>query len=140
MKWFFKWLWDAIFGLFAPIIDFIYAVWDFLYALMAKVGSWILDAFWWVVGVYVWLFWVCVDSVLSFGYDTFAFLIDFLPEFSIPEAYTSAAVSAMQVIATIDCFIPISVFLACILLYTAFLIAWCVYKFIKSWIPTVSGS
>ena len=137
---FFRWLWDCVTGLFQPVISFFYAVWDFLYSLMAQVGNWILDAFWWLVGVFVWLFWVCFDSLAALSYSAFAFLMDCLPEFHIPEAYSSAAVSAMQIIATIDCFIPVATFLACILLYTAFLVGWCVYKFVKSWIPTVSGS
>lgn len=140
MKWFFKWLWNAIFALFSPFIDFLYAVWDFLYSLMADVGQWIIDAFWWCVGVAVWWFWVCLDSVLSYGYDTFAFLLDLFPEFEIPTAYSSAVSTVMQVIGTIDCFVPVSVILACVVLYAGFLVAWCFYKFVKSWIPTVSGS
>jgi len=56
------------------------------------------------------------------------------------ENVNSGLVSLMDCVEKINAVVPVDIILSAVLTYVSFRVAWAAYKFVKSWIPTLSGS
>lgn len=133
---FFEWLGNLIKSIFNFFFGFVIDLWDLFWGVCCAVGNWICAGF-----EYVWD-WVIFGFYCAFDWILCIF-VDILEKLSliisIPIDFQSLQ-PLIPYIQMCDIFLPIRVFVACVIVYTSVLMTWVTYKFVKSWIPTVSGT
>lgn len=138
MKAFFEWLGGLFKSLYDGIVGFFVGLWDVVWYVMCGIGGYILSWIDWVWQWIVWAFYQILDFVLVQGVS---FLESTFAESNWTDLNTSfdvfsQCVSALHVANT---FVPLDTLATCFGVYLTVLLVWIIYKFVKSWIPTVSG-
>ncbi|MDO4551768.1 MAG: hypothetical protein Q4C96_11020 [Planctomycetia bacterium] len=136
---FFQWLWNAIKSLFDVFYDFFVNVFDFFWGLICAVGQWIVDLIYWCVAKFQFAFYYALDWILVKVVDFYLFFLELLPPVAIDGMFSSASTVA-KYCGCFNAILPLSEMVICGSLYFSILLVWSVYKLVKSWIPTVSGS
>ena len=137
---FFRWLIDCILAIFSPVINFLYAVWLFVYNLMAAIGQWILDLIEWSWYEIMFWFFSFFDWTVSEFVTVFQWFFNLFPTWENKSALGSGLAEMFRLSAAFNQVFPITEMVSCLLIYLGVLLIWCIYRLVKSWIPTVSGS
>ena len=138
MKAFFEWLGSLIKSSFDGIIGFFVGLWDAFWGVMCDVGAYILSWIDWVWQWIVWAYYQIIDFVLiqgvTFLESTFAD-----SNWGDLNSYLDAYLQCVNALQVANTFVPLDMMVVCLDVYIKVLLVWIVYKFVKSWIPTVSG-
>lgn len=146
----FHWLLSGIYYIFSCFYNFFMYIWgiflDIVYIFTDFIfGIWITTYNSVQYGVYY-----VFDTILSILYN----LVDYVGEyfqigqissnrdvwgFSFNEFYQAFA-EITDLFQWVNLFIPLDTMFFCLIVYSEILVSWIVYKLVKSWIPTVSGS
>lgn len=135
---FFSWIGELIKSCVDGIIGFFASLWGIFWDLLCKLGAWFLD---WFLYVWEWVeygYYCALDWILK-QFLNFLSLIDDHVSIDIDD-YLDAVSSFAPYIQAVNAFMPLDVILVCCAIYLTCLVTWCIYKFVKSWIPAVSGS
>ena len=138
MKAFFEWLGSLFKSLYDGVIGFFIGLWDAVWGVMCAIGTYILSWIDWVWQWIVWAYYQIIDFVLIQGVSFLEMTFsdsDWGDLSSYLDMYTQC-VSGLQ---KANNFFPLDVMASCLGVYVVVLLLWIVYKFVKSWIPTVSG-
>lgn len=135
---FFSWLGNLFKSCIDGIIGFFVSLWDIIWNLFEQIGSWFLDWFNYVwdfviYGYYASLDWIIKQFVQFLDYLSTVISIDL-------DSYLETASSFAPYVQSVNVFLPLDVICICAGVYFSTLVVWCIYKFIKSWIPTISGT
>ena len=125
---FFSWLGDLIKSAFEGIIDF-------LWSILKGIGQFFLDCWNYLWDWIVWAFYCVVDFFLG----CFVALLDLVSENMSFDLDLTAFQQLILWSEFLNRIFPLDIFLYCTFVYLTCLVCWCVYKFVKSWIPFVSG-
>ena len=108
-----------------------------IWGLIKLIGSFLLELFDYVFSWVEYGFYSSVDWVLC-QLMNFLSLITTNFDFQM-EISSSAADTFLSYVAMLDAIFPLATFFTCCSVYFSFLVVWTIYRFVKSWIPTVSG-
>ncbi|MDO4569746.1 MAG: hypothetical protein Q4D38_05135 [Planctomycetia bacterium] len=138
MSAFFQWIGDLIHSCFNALVNFLFEIFNVFYTAACAVGQFYLDFFDYIWQWIVWAFYLALDFFLvqgiafsHFTFDNFDF-IDF-------NTIVSLYQTIKAVLSVANNFVPLDTFFFCLAIYISVLLVWIVYRFIKSWIPTLSG-
>lgn len=133
---FFTWIGDLVKSCFDGIIGFFVSLWNLFWSILAGIGQYFVDAWRYLWDWVAWAFYCGIDWLLS----QFVAVLDLLAEnFQLEFDFTPFE-TIFQTVSAVNVFIPLDTFLLCGGIYFACLIGWVIYKFVKSWLPLVSGS
>lgn len=126
---FFSWLGNLIKSAIEGIIDFFWGI-------LQGIGQFFLDCWHYLWDWVSWGFLCAIDWILSL----FMGILDLLAEKVTFEIDLMPYAEIFQRVSVINAWVPLDTFFYCAGVYFTFLFIWIVYKFVKSWIPSVSGS
>lgn len=135
---FFSWLGNLLKSCIDGIIEFFVSLWGIIWDLLVSVGNWFLDWFYYVWDFIVFGYYGALDWIIK----QFVQFLDFLAsiiQIDI-DSYLDSVNQFSPYIHAANVFLPLDTICICSGVYITVLITWCIYKFIKSWIPTVSGT
>ncbi len=111
----FEWLGDTLSGIFEALIE------------RAELG-WKIFLEW---------FWSVADWLIGTVYDAFEFVMDQLPEIDFPEGFVTALTTIIDVVRTLNRFVPVLESTIMFTLYQTCVLGIIVYRHVKSWVPMV---
>lgn len=138
MSGFFEWLGDLWESCVDGILGFFRGLWNVIWEICCNVGNFILDLInyvwdWVIYGFYKAIDWMLCQFV-SF-LDWLGTMINF--DFMNTLLQNTTFISYFQAVNSI---VPLDILLLCGTSFLGVLLTWCVYKFVKSWIPFVNGT
>lgn len=137
MSRFFAWIGSVILSCVTGILQFFWDLWAVIWQLLVDIGVYLLELFdyvfdWVEYGFYSFVDWVLIQLL------NFLTLITDNVDFNL-SVRTSDAETLFSYVYMLDKIFPLTTFFSCCAVYFGFLVAWTIYRFCKSWIPTVSG-
>ncbi|MDO4628513.1 MAG: hypothetical protein Q4C70_04975 [Planctomycetia bacterium] len=132
---FFSWLGDLIKLIFNGIIGFFVSIWEAFWKILTGIGHFFVDCWEYLWNWVQWAYYSAIDWILR----QFVSILDIIIEACPIDVDLSGASGVLSVMYSVDMIFPVDTILSCMGIYFVCLVGWCVYKFIKSWIPTVSG-
>lgn len=136
---FFEWFFSNLKKLIDRTYTFLDTIWNFIWGVLCEVGSWILDAITWVVVKCQYAFYIALDWVLVWIVEVYKYFIEQIPQINL-EGLFSTVSTVTQYSACINSLLPLTEIVSCGTIYLLVVMVWSIYKLVKSWIPTVSGS
>ncbi|MBR0191851.1 MAG: hypothetical protein IJQ31_07290 [Thermoguttaceae bacterium] len=133
---FFTWIGNLLKSCIEGIISFLISIWNFFWNILVGIGNFFVDIWNYVWDWLQWAFYSCIDWILR----QFVNFLDLIADNINLNIDLSGFNSIFQTIAQVNLIFPVDTVLTCSGIYTTVLLVWVVYKFIKSWIPTVSGT
>lgn len=133
---FFSWLGELFKSCFDGIIGFFVGLWDLFWSILCGIGQFFIDCWNYLWDWIQWGFYSAIDWILC----QFVGLLDVLAENLNIEFDLTQFEQLFQAVSFINHILPLDTFLLCGAFYFSFLLIWVVYKFVKSWIPAVSGT
>jgi len=126
---FFSWLGNLIKSAIEGIINFFWEI-------LKGIGQFFLDCWNYLWDWISWSFFCALDFLMS----SFVALLDLLAEnFSVDFDY-SGLYTILESASAFNVILPLDTILLCGGIFFAWLLGWVVYKFVKSWLPWVSGT
>lgn len=137
MSGFFEWLGNIIKSCFKAFIDFFIGLWDLIWSLIEKIGAFMMDVFDYVWSWVSYGFYSLIDWLLT---QLMGFMTIISENFSFDAGFSDSDIDVfLSYVCMADAIFPLAIFFGCSTVYFTFLLTWSIYRFIKSWIPTVSG-
>lgn len=133
---FFKWIGDLLKSCFDGIIGFFISIWDFFWIILCGIGQFFVDCWRYLWDWVIWAFYTSLDWILS----QFVAILDKISDQIHFQIDQSSAQQVVNFISSLNAFFPLDMLFLCCSTYITVLIVWTIYKFVKSWIPTVSGT
>lgn len=135
MAGFFEWLGNLIKSCIDAVIGFFYGLWEGFWAILCGVGAFFVDCWNYLWGWCSWCFYVSIDWILR----QFVGILDLLATKIEFDVDFSAYQTIFETVAHLNAWLPLDTVFYCASFYFSIMFVWIVYKFVKSWIPTVSG-
>lgn len=130
---FYTWVGDCIKSAYAWCGDTIAAAWKKVIEYWEAIKE--FAQYWWD---YAWeTFWYGIDSFIGFVYDGFMYAWDKLPDFETQGGFSDGLTMFVKYFMMFDSFLPLSEGCAMLCAYLTVFLGIVVYRFVKSWIPTV---
>lgn len=137
MSGFFTWLGSIIKSCFSAVIDFFLALWSQIWGICESVGQYFLDCFNYCWDWVQYGFYSLIDWLLCQLMNFFMMISE---NFEFEQSFSDADIDLyLSYVYMVDAIFPLGIFFGCCSVYFTLLLTWTIYRFIKSWIPTVSG-
>lgn len=133
---FFSWLGNLIKSCIDGIIGFFISIWEFFWSILCGIGNFFLDCWEYLWNWVQWAYYSALDWILR----QFVNFLDLIADNVSLNIDLTGLDSVYNTIAQVNLLIPLDTILYCGGTYITVLLCWVVYKFIKSWIPTISGT
>ncbi|MDO4628576.1 MAG: hypothetical protein Q4C70_05290 [Planctomycetia bacterium] len=134
---FFSWLGNFIKFCVDAVLGFFVAIWDLFISLITAVGQWILDFIEYIWGWIEFGYFMALDLLIG---NFLEFLEKLVEKFGLDESSLESFQNFIEYIQIANRFLPLDIIGGCAVTFFTVLMVWVVYKFIKSWLPTVSGT
>ena len=133
---FFTWIGNLLKSCIDGIITFFISIWEFFWNILVGIGNFFVDIWNYVWDWLQWAYYSAIDWILR----QFVNFLELIADNINLNIDLSGFNSILQTVAQVNLIVPVDTVLICSGTYTAVLLVWVVYKFIKSWIPTISGT
>jgi hypothetical protein len=136
----FQWLYACLLNIYNAAYNAIYLSFCWFYNFVCSIGLFLWDLLFWLFDLIVDFFYLSFDFILVLGVGFFDLFFLLVPDFVLPLNFDEVVVFFVDVVSCLNIFFPVSELFYCVIFYLTVLVSWCVYRLVKSWIPTVSGS
>ena len=137
MSRFFEWIGSVILSCVTGVLQFFWDLWEVIWQILVDIATFFLDLFDYVFDWVEYGFYSFVDWVLKQLLNFLTLVTDSV-DFNLVVS-SSDAETLFGYIYMFDKIFPLATFFSCCVFYFGFLVSWTVFRFCKSWIPTVSG-
>ncbi|MDR2406885.1 MAG: hypothetical protein LBE13_02060 [Bacteroidales bacterium] len=136
----FSWLYNCLLNIYHGAYNAIYAACKWCYDFVLSIGLFLWNLLFWIFDLLVDLLYLSVDFFLVLSVGIFDLFFILIPDFQFPNNFEVIIVFCVDIVSVLNVFFPVVELFYCVNFYLSVLFFWCVYKLIKSWIPTVSSS
>jgi hypothetical protein len=136
----FQWLYGCLLNIYSAAYNAIYNACNWCYVWICAIGLFLWELLFWIFYLVIDLLYLIVDFILVLCVGLFDLFFSLFPSFQLPSDFDFVIVFFIKMVSVLNVFFPVSELFYCIIFYFTVLFFWCVYKLVKSWIPTVSGS